>query len=121
MSMKEEEEEKKSPLSGGSSSTAKELAVHGKNIFDKISAPCHGVRGEGKLGPAIIGPKSKLVKYKTAKGLLDFISELMPMDNPGSLKPEEYLAVMSFLLLENKLVDGEIDMKPDQLEKIKLG
>jgi hypothetical protein len=59
--------DKEGLLSDGNSSAANYLADRGKIIFDTIAFHCHGKKGEGGMGPAIMEPKSDLAKYKTAK------------------------------------------------------
>ena len=42
--------------------------------------------------------------------MFDVISDTMPEDNPGSMKPEEYVDVMAYLLKLNSFPTGEIDL-----------
>ncbi len=55
-----------------------------------------------------------------AKLLLDFIIMAMPQDAPGSLPKQDYLDVLSFLLVENGIVPGERVMTPAQIENFPL-
>jgi mono/diheme cytochrome c family protein len=87
--------------------TAGDLASQGKTVFASNCAKCHGDQGQGVTAPALIGPNSDLVKYKTAKGVYDFASSNMPQDNPGSLSADQYLQVISYLMVQNG------DVKPD--------
>ncbi|CAN5860902.1 hypothetical protein BH11MYX3_BH11MYX3_48750 [soil metagenome] len=89
----------------------------GKEVYTKACASCHGDNGEGNpKNPALIGDKAlpekttfakskirKKVSFKTAKDVLDFIKAKMPLDKPGSLSEDEYLAVEAWFLNENKV------------------
>jgi mono/diheme cytochrome c family protein len=44
--------------------------------------------------------------------MFDVISDTMPEDNPGSLKPQEYADVISYLLRLNKFPDGQEELPP---------
>lgn len=44
--------------------------------------------------------------------MFDVISETMPEDNPGSLKPQEYADVISYLLKLNKFPEGQDELPP---------
>jgi mono/diheme cytochrome c family protein len=42
--------------------------------------------------------------------MFDVISDTMPEDKPGSMKPEEYVEVMAYLLQLNRFPAGEVDL-----------
>ena len=42
--------------------------------------------------------------------MFDVISDTMPEDKPGSMKPEEYVDVMAYLLQLNRFPAGEVDL-----------
>ena len=42
--------------------------------------------------------------------MFDVISDTMPEDNPGSMKPEEYVDVMAYLLKLNAFPTGEVEL-----------
>jgi len=85
----------------------------GEQLFAKHCAGCHGEKGEGKKKtPPLVGKealplepragaKIRKVTFHTAKDVLDFISKKMPAKKPGSLKPEEYQAILAFDLKAN--------------------
>ncbi len=99
---------------------AEEFVAVGKKVFMNSCTPCHGNKGEGVSAPAIVGAGSSLTTYGTAKKLLDYISETMPLDNPGGLSPQEYLSVTVYLLLENNLISATTPISPDNLASIRL-
>jgi mono/diheme cytochrome c family protein len=45
--------------------------------------------------------------------LLDFLSEKMPKNDPGSLSPKEYTQVISFLLKLNGMPAGRVELPAD--------
>jgi mono/diheme cytochrome c family protein len=98
-------------LQPASGPLAGQLAELGKVVFAK-SCSCHGANGEGRNAPALVGSSAKLDKYGTAQGLLQFITQSMPLGAKGSLKSDDYLNIVSFLLVDNKVVsaDNAIDV-----------
>jgi len=44
--------------------------------------------------------------------MFEVISETMPEDNPGSLKPQEYADVISYLMQLNKFPEGQEELPP---------
>lgn len=44
--------------------------------------------------------------------MFDVISDTMPEDDPGGMKPEEYVDVMTYLLKLNNFPTGEADLAP---------
>ncbi len=100
--------------------TAGQLADQGKLVFASHCAKCHGEQGQGVTAPANIGPSAQLQKYKTAKGLYDYVSTVMPNDAPGSLSSQEYLQVVSYILVQNEFVTPDTPIQPDKLDSIPL-
>jgi hypothetical protein len=60
--------------------------------------------GRGVQAPAVIGASTSLGKYNTGEGLLNFITSAMPGNAPGSLSQQDYLNVVSYLLVQNNFV-----------------
>ena len=50
---------------------------------------------------------------RTVGELFQTVSTLMPEDDPGSLSPEEYSAIISYMLRENGYPAGEQDLATD--------
>jgi mono/diheme cytochrome c family protein len=104
----------------------------GAKLFGKYCATCHGESGEGsKKSPPLVGknalpldppPAAKVRKEKfhTAKDVLDFISKNMPAKKPGSLKPEEYAAILAFDLKANGVDVSNKHIDAASAEKIAL-
>jgi len=99
--------------------TAGQLADQGRTVFANC-AGCHGQNGEGLRAPAIIGSNAQLAKYSDAKQLFTYINTTMPTNAPGSLSQEQYLQVLSYLLLQNKFVSAETAINSDQLDSVQL-
>jgi mono/diheme cytochrome c family protein len=106
--------------SASADQTAGQLAEQGKVVFEPHCSKCHGAEGQGITAPAIIGSANNLANYQNGKGLYDFISTLMPNDKPGSLTPQQYLDVESYLLLQNQFVQANTPISPATLASISL-
>jgi mono/diheme cytochrome c family protein len=100
--------------------TAGQLANAGQAVFTQNCATCHGDQGQGLIGPALIGPSAVLTPYGTARGLYDFVSTNMPQSAPGSLTNEQYLQVVSYLLVRNSLVPTDASLSTEGLANIQL-
>jgi len=93
----------------------------GQELYGANCAGCHGPSGEGKKGkgPKVVGEgaltldppkKAKLrkgVQFNTAKDVADFVVANMPPKKGGSLKPEEYFAILAFDLSANGIALAE--------------
>ncbi len=97
-----------------------QFADSGKTVFASHCSKCHGDQGQGITGPAIIGPSANLVKYTTAQTLLSFIDTNMPLDAPGTLSHQEYLQVLSFLLVQNNDAPGSNTFSESALASVQL-
>ena len=74
-------------------------------IFAQNCASWHG--DQGVIGPALIGPNGALPPYGTGRGLYDFVSTNMPQSAPGSLSPDHYLQLVSFILVRNNFTSDQ--------------
>ncbi len=101
-------------------------AEWGQQLYGEYCAECHGDKGQGhanaKNAPALVGAsalpldppqgaKYRKTQFHTAKDVLDFARQHMPMDAPGSLTPEEYDAIVAFDLSANgvELMGKQVD------------
>jgi len=96
------------------------LATSGEEVYAAECAECHGEQGEGLIGPALIGDRAKLANYGTAQGVYDYVHTTMPQDAPGSLTDQQYLEVVSFLLLQNAFIQGNTPISEEGLGDISL-
>lgn len=100
--------------------TAEQLASAGKTVYTSRCAGCHGDSGQGVRAPAIIGTGASLGKYNTAQGLLNFVSTVMPANNPGSLSQQDNLDVVTYLLVQNNFVSTGAVLETSHLDSIRL-
>lgn len=101
-------------------STAGTLATSGEEVYVAECSECHGEQGEGLIGPALLGDGANLAAYGTAQGLYDYIHLSMPQDAPGSLTDQQYLEVVTYMLLDNGLVEDETPISHEDLSDIPL-
>jgi mono/diheme cytochrome c family protein len=76
-------------------------AEQGKQVYAQNCAACHGDQLQGKTAPAIAGAaflrKAQLLDWSVAD-MRSIVVTQMPRDNPGSLLPDQYAAVLAYLL-----------------------
>jgi cytochrome c len=78
---------------------------------------CHGARPYTngwtlpKQVPALIG-ESALDRFGTAAGLFAFAKAAMPFNAPGSLDDQTYWSIVSYLLVQNGVVRGDVQVGP---------
>src|SRR5262249_5945397 len=86
----------------------------GRKLYAARCASCHGDAGEGKKAPALVGvsagalpldppPTAKVrsVQFRTAADVAGFVVHHMPADAPGSLREDQYWAILAFDLKAN--------------------
>ncbi len=108
-----------------------EQASNGKELYVKNCAACHGAGGQGgtvpdqfgklagKKAPPLVGP-GYLPGMNTVGEVYDFASKNMPANNPGSLKSNEYLDIISFALQANGVKPDGKPLTPESAKNIKL-
>jgi S-disulfanyl-L-cysteine oxidoreductase SoxD len=100
----------------------------GEEIFARLGAACHGAKGEGNVGPALVGGIGSLntdqpVKtvgsyWPYAPMLFDYIHRAMPANNPQSLTPDEVYALCAYLLNLNGVVPEDAVMDAQTLPQV---
>ena len=88
-------------------------AARGQTVFTAFCASCHSAAEFN--GDTFLGAWDA----STALDLFSTIQTKMPMDNPGSLKPEEYVDVMAFFFRGNAFPAGKDELTTDR-EQLKL-
>ena len=91
-------------------------AARGEKVYTESCATCHGPKLEGTstAGPTLSGPDfTNGWKDMSAGALLSKISQDMPSSAPGTLTPEQYADVMSFVLSVNKYPAGQTELPTD--------
>lgn len=100
--------------SGGGSGDGLYTAVQarmGSDLYQQNCAKCHGAKMEGVVGPALKGSGFADPSYNfTVGGMFTFMATQMPAGAPGSLKKEQYAAIMAYLLKENGYHSGDHEL-----------
>jgi mono/diheme cytochrome c family protein len=93
-----------------------EQAARGQEHYDVFCANCHGVDMEGQgvdVPPLADEAFTKKWRGRTLKALFDLVSQAMPENRPGTLKPEVYSAVIAYILQENGFPAGVAELRHD--------
>lgn len=89
-----------------------EQAERGAAVFQTNCSGCHGAELQGGFGPQL-APIDEAWHGLTLGALYRFVSTNMPFSAPGSLEPQQYADVVSFVLSENGYPAGEAELAPD--------
>ena len=82
-------------------------AERGEEVFSGVCSTCHGAN-------EFRGPIFSMTWMAEPVGhLFEHISTNMPEDRPGSLAPEEYVAVLAYFLRENGREPGDEELPTD--------
>jgi len=81
----------------------------GQRVFKSICSNCHEIE-------EFTGPGAYLEDHdgKTLWETFEFVSEMMPDDDPGSLDPAEYTAVLAYIFSVYGLPVGNVDLPIDR-------
>jgi mono/diheme cytochrome c family protein len=83
--------------STGSAPYTRQQVAQGSEVYAKDCAVCHGADLQGLSAPALTGPGLGRSHLNAAQ-LRSVVTQSMPLTAPGSLQPDDYAAVMAFLL-----------------------
>jgi mono/diheme cytochrome c family protein len=102
----------------------------GREVFAARCSKCHGEKGEGAVGPVLVGGRGTLATAKPIKTVgsywpyattvWDYINRAMPFDQPGLLKPPEVYAVVAYILNLNGIIANDQVMDAKSLPKVKM-
>jgi cytochrome c len=102
----------------------------GREIFAASCSRCHGEKGEGNVGPPLVGGRGTLSSAKPLKTVgsfwpyattvWDYINRAMPFDKPGLLKPPEVYAVVAYILNLNDIIGNDQVMDARSLPKVRM-
>src|SRR5579864_6472202 len=102
----------------------------GREVFAAMCSRCHGEKGEGRVGPVLVGGQGTLATAKPLKTvgsfwpyattLWDYVNRAMPFDQPGVLKPPEVYAVVAYILNLNDIIGNDQVMDAKSLPKTKM-
>ncbi len=84
-------------------------AARGERLFDSICTNCHELTELTAAG-AYLDSMNGEPLWET----FDYVSSDMPEDDPGSLRPDEYAAVLAYLFSMYGLPSGERDLPVDR-------
>lgn len=90
-------------------------ATAGAAVYQQSCASCHGGGLEGVSAPALKGAAfgdMATAQSLTADSLLEVTAASMPQSDPGSLKPEDYNAVVAYILQQNGYPAGATPLAP---------
>ena len=105
---------------GGGVYTAAQ-AQAGATVFAAQCSACHGSKLEGISAPPLAG-NDFISKWtgQTADDLRDVVATQMPMTDPGSLKPADVLAVVAYILQQNKYPAGDTALTAAKTKSVKI-
>ena len=102
----------------------------GREVFAARCSKCHGEKGEGGVGPVLVGGQGTLATAKPIKTVgsywpyattvWDYVNRAMPFDQPGLLKPPEVYAVVAYILNLNGIIASNQVMDAKSLPKVKM-
>jgi mono/diheme cytochrome c family protein len=106
----------------GASQTANSLysasqASAGSKVYAASCASCHGEQLEGGVGPALSGQNLRTLAKNTkltVGDLFQFMALQMPLNDPASLKREQYAQIMAYILKFNGYPAGSHTLTYDQ-------
>src|SRR6266699_861619 len=102
----------------------------GREVFAARCSKCHGEKGEGAVGPPLVGGQGTLGTAKPLKTVgsywpyattvWDYINRAIPFDQPGLLKPPEVYALVAYILNLNDIIGNDQMMDAKSLPKGKM-
>lgn len=109
--------------------------TQGQALFAERCVACHGLQGEGGLGPKLWGANTAPdVDFSTdakiprtignwwpyATTVFDYVRRAMPQTGPGSLTDDESYALVGFLLAKNGLFPEDGTLTKDTLMRVEM-
>jgi mono/diheme cytochrome c family protein len=89
-------------------------AGRGEKVYQDKCASCHAADAAGGDAPALKGDAFVVGWNDLSLGdLFDRIHVSMPMDSPGTLKPEQVADILAFLLKSGAYPAGETELSAD--------
>jgi len=105
-------------------------AIDGVDLYVEKCASCHGVRGQGRTGPALAGGAGSLASkapvrtvgsyWPHATTLFDYIRRAMPYDRPMSLGNEQVYQLTAYVLWLNGIVGRDEVIDARSLPEVKM-
>ena len=88
---------------------SQEQAARGERLFESICMNCHEITEFTAAGAYL-----EDVEGKPLWETFDYVSAEMPEDDPASLLPEEYAAVLAYIFSVYGLPSGDAELPVDQ-------
>jgi mono/diheme cytochrome c family protein len=105
-------------------------AADGKAVFAAKCQKCHGSKGDGDIGPPLVGGQGTLATAKPLKTVgsfwpyattvWDYVHRAMPFDQAGTLKNDEVYGVVAYVLFLNGIVEERQTMNASTLAKVRM-
>jgi len=105
-------------------------AREGASIFAQRCAACHGATGTEGPNDRLVGGQGTLAGdrpvrtvgsyWPYATTVWDYVNRAMPLNNPGSLTPNEVYALTAFILFRNGIVQETEVIDRGSLPKVRM-
>ena len=105
-------------------------AREGASIYAQKCAACHGATGTEGPADRLVGGQGTLTSDRPVKTVgsywpyattvWDYINRAMPVNNPGSLTPNEVYALTAFILSRNGIVKETEVIDRESLPKVRM-
>jgi cytochrome c len=109
-------------------------AIKGARVYvEKGCLACHGEEGRGGLAPQLVegppNPKARKSEFPVRvlatdtpfpTVIWDFIHRAMPLQQAGTLTPDEVYALTAYLLFKNNIIKEDEVMNAQTLVKVKM-
>jgi cytochrome c len=94
-------------------------AAGGAKLFAAQCSTCHGANLEGGVGPQLAG-SDFIAKWtgQTAFDVHDIVANEMPQTAPGTLTPDQALALVAYILQQNNYPAGDAPLTAAKLKSI---
>lgn len=105
-------------------------AKQGRDVFAARCAKCHGEKGDGDVGPPLVGGHGSLATAKPKKtvgsfwphatSVWNYVNRAMPFNQPGSLTHSEVYAAVAYILHLNGIVSETQVLDAKSLPKVRM-
>jgi mono/diheme cytochrome c family protein len=91
-------------------------AAHGKDVYSQQCAACHleDMSGSGEAPPLAGEGFTDSWQGHSVNELDQAVLNTMPLDNPGSLDPNDALAIVTYIFQKNNFPAGKDALKNDE-------
>jgi alcohol dehydrogenase (cytochrome c) len=89
-------------------------AAHGKDVYERSCAPCHGARLEGAVAPSLAGRTFEArwrLPALTLDDLFYVVRKTMPPKAVGTVSLEDHAAAVAYILEANGYAAGQVPLE----------